>query len=142
MKQRTEKQQRANRLKLAKFIETRLAPGQLEMGEWVSEIHMPPPEPEEHECGTACCAMGWAAMSCEIEGLSWWAIGAKTPQDAVKIAAYHPFSVTPVVDGEVTCWGEASRNVFGYDAWGSIFTNETVTRNNDPAEVVRLLRSL
>lgn len=106
--------------KLATFMAS-LQPGRHDQGTWVSQSSS---RAAANECGTAACALGWAAFSQIIPGLQY------------TFAPYNKKSLLPTVDGEQVYWG-CGKKFFGEDVQLGIFNDGYLTKE----QVIKKLRA-
>jgi hypothetical protein len=72
-----------------------------------------------NECGTAGCAMGWAAMSNEFAGLQYC-------QQVTRFG--HRMYYEPVVNGRISDWTDAGQMFFGPEIEHGIFSRVNLGR--------------
>ena len=103
-----------------------------DQGGWVGS------EPK-NECGTTGCALGWAAMSGQFEGLDWaiplvqkdfgpplsWA----TTSEEAKLALLRGHNAVPVLNGERTGWDGMGIRLFGSLAYHEVFMNLNASKS-------------
>lgn len=106
-----------NRMKLADIIEFRLTDKQFDMGTYA----------EETNCGTVGCALGWAALSGEIEGLGW---------------AGSRHNIFPVVEGKEVYWWQAGQQFFGTRTFDRVFINNRLIDSNSRKKVASALSAI
>lgn len=70
-------------------------------------------------CGTAGCALGWATLSGQFEGLS----------ERPSLFGTGPTATIPLSNGQETSWRDVGRTYFGHDAWLYIFSNGDIGRD-------------
>lgn len=80
-------------------------------------------------CGTTACALGWAAISKEIEGLDTELFFSTSSEDVV--GAY-----MPTINGRLSHWRQAGEHFFGPYTHGTIFISPRGSRD----EVVKKLK--
>lgn len=115
---------------LADFMES-LQPERHMQSTWNTQST---PRARQNACGTAACAMGWAAFSQIIPGLQY------TLSDAFACGAHpvtlpEPFEAT--IEGEPYSFGYAGAVFFGDRVRAHIFNNGWLSKK----QVVELLRS-
>lgn len=142
MRELSMKQKAENCDKLANILEA-VPPRQFDMGDWV--------EPKANGCGTRACALGWAALSGQFEGLAWgfrkdtpegpeWATDWKQVAQFRKDVNrdYHCYaSEVAILNGKETYWDTVGEKLFGGGAL-TIFTLDTSARSQK--QVVKALR--
>ena len=114
MRTLSKKKQHENRQILADFLDNTLTDRQFNMQSWTENV-------ARNHCNTVGCAMGWAAMSGQIEDLGW----NYNPED--KDMPVKERGVIPIVGGKAVGWDEAARAFFGEEAYSEVFTNERYT---------------
>lgn len=158
----TTKQQRENCGKLADFLEQKFSGSDnFQMHNWVYQ----PTDAKSlskwerggvssNECGTVCCALGWAAMSGQFEdqGLSYAVRGfldlhkPLTDEDYVIARTTHEetqllrngYTPEATVDGKIVEWADAGIKLFGEHATANIFYHGGILGR----EAVRRLREV
>lgn len=121
----TPAQQRKNRMVLADYLEERVTDAQFDMSNFCNGV------PIGNECATVGCALGWAALSGLIPGLSWNRPYKDSP------------TMEPVVAGKFRAWDDVGPHFFGYKAWSDVFINpKLIDGSASRAEVARLLRRI
>lgn len=118
MKKIDNKQQKKNREALADFLDNTMNDKQFDMGSWA--------KPADNACKTVGCALGWAAMSGIIPGLSW----NYDPNDMDKKPAHR--EIVPVVGNKVQDWEDVGPLFFGDTAHFDVFTGDVVDHNREP----------
>lgn len=114
-------QKAANCIKLADLLE-RLTPEQHRQ-----EIFI-------NACGTAGCALGWAALSNKFPGLQW-------THDRDLEGFSIDYLQVPVVNGNVSNWLDVSAKFFGLESW-AIFGNSDHSRETIIESLRKLARRL
>lgn len=140
------KAQRRNCGKLADLIETSIPENRFYMGTWCEY---------DHECGTTGCALGWAAMSGQFEGLgvkyhrfnyetgkTREATDCKGLRNLVRLSEnkYDELDADPTLNGKSVGWNVVGEKYFGKFTYDYLFTGPGTSFNK--AQVVEHLRTL
>ena len=119
-------QQRKNRLKLAKFLETRVRDEQFCMEFYVDNLT------KKSSCKTVGCALGWAVISGHIPGVGW-----SEQRDLSEV------DIFPAYNKRLYSWGAIGRHFYGDTAFEDVFRSvELVLKKASRQEVVKALREI
>lgn len=128
------KKQRENCRELAKIL-IDVPPRHFDMRGWAKQG----PEDDTNFCGSSGCAMGWAAMSGQIDDLGWAAKSRKDPTKwATSLKDANFGHVHPLSNGKIMGWEEAARRHFGDETLGHVFAATSIDRAEAVGRLLKL----